>query len=117
MPFVDGSAHPGRVRRVVDVSPVQTIHEKGGLDAVGLEGVEDLVGINIGTIIKCDGKRSRLGALGDDLSHGNGGDFHPIRRGQNLLRGVKTGGVHGDRVDGQGHSQDRAGCEVEKLHG
>ena len=102
MPFVDGSAHPGRVRRVVDIPPVQTIYEKGGFDAVGLENIEDFVRINIGTVIKRDGKRSRLGALGDDLSHGHGGDFYPIRRGQNLLRVVRTGDVHGDRVDGQG---------------
>ena len=76
MAFVDGSAHPSRVHWVINIPPVLTVHEKGSPDTVALEDIQDLVGISIGAIIKSDGKSSGCSALGDDLSHGNGGDFH-----------------------------------------
>lgn len=119
MAFVDRSADPGLVRRVINVPEVLTVHEKGRLDAVGFEDIEDLVRINVGAIIKGQGKSSRHRATGDDLSHGNGRNSCLILLRQNFLIGIsgyETGlDVHRERVNGC--NQGGEGCKVEELHG
>lgn len=120
MPFVNFAAYPVRVHGVVDIPPVLTIHKKCGLDTVALEDVQDLVGINVGAIIKCDSKGSRRGTLSDDLSYGYGRGFHLVSRDQILLRGIggsifTLSDIQRDRFNGQG--QGREGYEAEELHG
>lgn len=113
MTFIDGSLDPGCFGWVVDVPEVLTIHEKGSLDAVVSQNIQDLVGIDVGAIIKCDGKRSRHGALSDNLPHGNGRDADVIRNSHRLLPINRR--VCRERVDGK--HQGRDGCELEELHG
>lgn len=60
---------------VVDVGPVLAVHEEGGLVAVLLELVEELVGVGEGTIVKGEGDVPVDSALGDgdaDRDSGSG---------------------------------------------
>lgn len=73
MPFRNDAADPRLVRLIVDRPPVLTVHEEGGLGAVGLQKIEDFVGIDEGAIIKAQREGSGHGALSDDPSHRDGG--------------------------------------------
>lgn len=107
MPFGNFPAHASLVGLVVDITPVQAIDEKCCLDIVGSQNVQNLVRVDIGAIVEGQGEGVRYGALGDDLSHGDGRHSHLVFH-QDFLRGITAGGderdglvsVQWNRVDG-----------------